>query len=91
VLAVAVTVIEVALILTLMASGDGKSPELARDTVYAAVMISCNGIVGLCLLTGALRRRVAVFNPEGTGAAFATVATLAVLSLVLPWVLAVSP
>jgi Ca2+:H+ antiporter len=47
-------------------------------------MISSNGIVGLCLLTGALRRRVAVFNPEGTGAAFATVATLAVLSLVLP-------
>ena len=40
--------------------------SLARDTVFAAVMITCNGILGLSLLLGALRRRVAVFNPEGT-------------------------
>lgn len=84
VLAVAVTIIEVALIVTLMADGGDKSSTLARDTVFAAVMITCNGIVGLCLLTAALRHRVAVFNPEGTGAALATVATLATLSLVLP-------
>ncbi|WP_190139703.1 calcium:proton antiporter [Streptomyces longispororuber] len=84
VLAVAVTIIEVALIVTLMADGGDKSSTLARDTVFAAVMITCNGIVGLCLLTTALRHRVAVFNPEGTGAALATVATLATLSLVLP-------
>ncbi|GHE36810.1 ionic transporter y4hA [Streptomyces vinaceus] len=84
VLAVAVTVIEVALIVTLMADGGDKTASLARDTVFAAVMITCNGIVGLSLLVGALRNRVAVFNPEGSGAALATVATLAVLSLVLP-------
>ncbi|MGW2368799.1 calcium:proton antiporter [Streptomyces sp. NPDC001667] len=84
VLAVAVTVIEVALIVTLMADGGEKSSTLARDTVFAAVMITCNGIVGLSLLVCALRRRVAVFNAEGTGAAFGTVATLAGLSLVLP-------
>ena len=84
VLAVAVTIIEVALIVTLMMDGGDKSATLARDTVFAAVMITCNGLVGLCLLVGALRHRVAVFNPEGTGAAFATVATLAGLSLVLP-------
>ncbi|MFD8548174.1 calcium:proton antiporter [Streptomyces sp. NPDC059649] len=84
VLAVAVTVIEVALIVTLMADGGEKSAALARDTVFAAVMITCNGIVGLCLLVGALKRKVAVFNAEGTGAALATVATVAGLSLVLP-------
>ncbi|MEU9300843.1 ionic transporter y4hA [Streptomyces sp. NPDC048269] len=84
VLAVAVTVIEVALIVTLMAGGGDKASSLARDTVFAAVMITCNGIVGLSLLVGALRNRVAVFNAEGSGAALATVATLAVLSLVLP-------
>ncbi|WP_405654312.1 calcium:proton antiporter [Streptomyces sp. RK9] len=84
VLAVAVTIIEVALIVTLMVDGGDKSSTLARDTVFAAVMITCNGILGLCLLTGALRHRVAVFNSEGTGAALATVATLATLSLVLP-------
>ncbi|HEX6444035.1 MAG TPA: hypothetical protein VF053_03025 [Streptosporangiales bacterium] len=84
VLAVAVTVIEVALIVTLMASGGPKAASLARDTVFAAVMITCNGIVGLSLLVGALRYRLTVFNPEGSGAELATVATLATLSLVLP-------
>ncbi|MFF3290876.1 calcium:proton antiporter [Streptomyces sp. NPDC003023] len=84
VLAVAVTVIEVALIVTLMVDGGPKSASLARDTVFAAVMITCNGIVGVSLLVAALRNRVAVFNAEGSGAALATVATLATLSLVLP-------
>jgi Ca2+:H+ antiporter len=85
VLAVAVTVIEVALILTLMvSSGPEEAATLARDTVFAAVMITCNGIVGVSLLVGALRRRVASFNAEGTATALATVSTLATLSLVLP-------
>ncbi|GGW28734.1 MULTISPECIES: calcium:proton antiporter [Streptomyces] len=84
VLAVAVTIIEVALIVTLMADGGDKGSTLARDTVFAAVMITCNGIVGLCLLVASLRHGTAIFNPEGTGAALATVATLATLSLVLP-------
>lgn len=84
VLAVAVTIIEVALIVTLMAGAPVKNATLARDTVFAAVMITCNGILGLSILLTALRHRVAVFNAEGTGAAFATIATLATLSLVLP-------
>jgi Ca2+:H+ antiporter len=84
VLAVSVTVIEVGLIVTLMADGGPAAGTLARDTVFAAVMISCNGILGLSLLVGALRRHVAIFQPEGTGAALATVLTLATLSLVLP-------
>ena len=84
VLAVAVTVIEVGLIVALMINGGDKTQALARDTVFAAVMITCNGILGLSLLIGALRRRVTVFNPEGTGGALATVATLATLSLVVP-------
>jgi Ca2+:H+ antiporter len=84
VLAVAVTVIEVALIVTLMA-GDGRdTATLARDTVFAAVMLTMNGIVGLSLLVGALKHHLAVFNPEGTGSALATVVTLAGLTLVLP-------
>ncbi|GAA2428495.1 ionic transporter y4hA [Streptomyces macrosporus] len=84
ILAVAVTVIEVGLVITLMASGGAGAATLARDTVFAAVMITCNGIVGLSLLVTALRHRVAVFNPEGTGAMLGTVITLATLSLVLP-------
>jgi Ca2+:H+ antiporter len=84
ILAVAVTVIEVALIVTLMISGGEKSQSLARDTVFAAVMITVNGILGISLLVGALRRRIAVFNPEGTGGALAVIAAIATLSLVLP-------
>jgi Ca2+:H+ antiporter len=84
VLAVAVTVIEVALIVTLMASGGKDSASLARDTVFAAVMITCNGIVGLSLFVGARRYGLISFNAEGTGAALATVTTLAVMTMVVP-------
>lgn len=84
VLAVAVTVIEVALIVTLMISGGSQAESLARDTVFAAVMITCNGIVGISILTAALRGRVASFNAEGSATAFATVITLTTLCLVLP-------
>jgi Ca2+:H+ antiporter len=83
VLAVAVTVIEVALIVTLMAGG-GETRSLARDTVFAAVMISCNGIVGLSIFIGTIRRRVVSFNAEGSGGALAMVITLATLCLVVP-------
>jgi len=84
VLAVAVTVIEVGLIITLMISGGPETASLARDTVFAAVMITTNGIVGISLLVGAWRHGLMAFNAEGTGAALATVATLATLCLVLP-------
>jgi Ca2+:H+ antiporter len=84
VLAVAVTVIEVALVVTLMVSGGRGSASLARDTVFAALMISTTGIVGLSLLVGARRFHVTLFNAEGSGAALATVTTLGTLSLVLP-------
>src|SRR5262245_32496320 len=66
VLAVAVTVIEVALIVTLVLDGGGDAATLARDTVFAAVIITCNGIVGLSLLAGTLRKNVVPFNAEGT-------------------------
>jgi len=67
-----------------MASGGEDASTLARDTVFAAVMITTNGIVGIALLVGALKYHTTLFNPEGSGAALATVATLATLGLVLP-------
>ena len=84
VLAVAVTVIEVALIVTLMIAGAGTAQTLARDTVFAAVILTCNGIVGLSILAATRRESVVSFNAEGSGAALATVATLSTLGLVLP-------
>jgi Ca2+:H+ antiporter len=81
---VAVTVIEVALIVTLMIAGAGAAETLARDTVFAAVIITVNGIVGLSIVAGTRRGSAVTFNAAGTGAALATVATLTTLGLVLP-------
>jgi Ca2+:H+ antiporter len=84
VLAVAVTVIEVALIVSVMISAPGEKAGLARDTVFAAVMIVCNGIVGLCLLWGGARHHEQGFQVHGASAALAVLATLTILTLVLP-------
>lgn len=84
ILAMAVTVIEVALIVSLMLFGSSAQDTLARDTVFATVMIVCNGIVGLCLLAGAIRNHVAVFRVEGSSPALAVLMPLTTLSLVLP-------
>jgi Ca2+:H+ antiporter len=84
VLAIAVTVIEVALVVSMMLSGSPFAAELARDTVFAAVMIVCNGVVGVCLLVGGLRHHSIAFRVEGTSPALATLAALSTLTLVLP-------
>jgi Ca2+:H+ antiporter len=83
VLAVAVTIIEVALIVSVTITVAGKA-GLARDTVFAAIMIACNGIVGLCLLVGGMRHREQGFQIEGASAALAVLAPLAILTLMLP-------
>lgn len=84
VLALAITVIEVSLIVALMLTGGDATSALARDTVFATVMIICNGVVGLCLLLGAMRHRVLAFRVEGTSPALSVLATLTTLTLVLP-------
>jgi Ca2+:H+ antiporter len=84
VLALAVTVIEVALIVSVMLGGGPDAPTLARDTVFAAVMIICNGLVGLCLLVGGIRHYAQGFQAHGATAALAVLAALMVLCLVLP-------
>jgi Ca2+:H+ antiporter len=84
VLAVAVTVIEVALIVSVMLTAGPEKAGLARDTVFAAVMLVCNGIVGLCLLVGGIRHREQDFQIRGASAALAVLASLSVLTLVIP-------
>jgi Ca2+:H+ antiporter len=91
ILALAVTVIEVALIVTLMASGGDKAASLARDTVFAAVMITCNGILGLSLVVGSLRHRTQQFRVHASGSALAVITALVTLSLVLPTFTTSSP
>jgi Ca2+:H+ antiporter len=84
ILALAVTAIEVGLILTLMQAEPEKAQSLARDTVFAAVMVILNLIMGLCLLVGSLRHHEQSFQRTGMGAALATLTVLTVVTLVLP-------
>lgn len=84
VLALAVTIIEVALIVTIMLTGGLDKSTLPRDTIFSAIMVICNGLVGLCLLIGALHHREQTFNILGSNAALATLVALTTLSLVLP-------
>jgi Ca2+:H+ antiporter len=84
ILAVAVTVIEASLILSMMFTGGENTDVLPRDTIYAAIMIICNGVVGLCLLTGGLAHREQTFRVEGAGAGFAALIVMSALTLVIP-------
>jgi Ca2+:H+ antiporter len=84
VLAVAVTVIEVALIVSVMIAAPADKAGLARDTVFAAVMIVCNGIVGVCLLGGGARHHEQGFQVHAASAALAVLAALTTLTLILP-------
>ena len=83
ILTIAVIVIEVALIASLMLSPDA-SPSLARDTVFAVIMIVCNGLVGLCIVVGGLRYREQGFRVTGASLYITVLGALATLTLVLP-------
>jgi Ca2+:H+ antiporter len=82
-LTLAVTVIEVALIATIML-GDKPVPALARDTVFAVVMIVCNGLVGVCILVGGLRYREQDFQVTGSNLYLSVLIVLATITLILP-------
>jgi Ca2+:H+ antiporter len=84
VLALAVTLIEVALIITLMISGGDEATSLVRDTVFATIMIIINGLLGLCLLIGGRHFGEQSFGLHGVSASLATLAAMASLTLVLP-------
>ena len=84
VLALAVTIIEVALIVSVMIMGGDATGRLARDTVFAAVMIVCNGIVGLCLLAGGMRHGEQGFQLRGANAALSVLIALTTLTMVFP-------
>jgi Ca2+:H+ antiporter len=84
VLAVAVTVIEASLILSIMFTGGEDAAVLPRDTIYAAVMIICSGVVGVCVLVGGLAHHEQSFRVEGSGAGLAALIAMSALVLVLP-------
>lgn len=84
ILALAVTIIEGALIVSMMLSDAEAAQTLARDTVFAAIMIVLNGIIGVCLLVGGHHYIEQRYTQYGVSAGLAMIATLAGLALVLP-------
>lgn len=91
VLALAVTCIEAGLIVSLMVADPARNAALARNSLFAVVMIVLNGLIGACLVIGDLRYRRVEFRLEGTTGALVTLATLAVLTLVEPNVTDTAP
>jgi Ca2+:H+ antiporter len=82
-LTLSVTIIEVALIATIMLGEQGVT-TLARDTVFAVVMIVCNGLVGVCILAGGLRYREQDIQVSGSSLYLSVLAVLATITLILP-------
>jgi len=84
VLALSVTIIEVALIVSMMLAGNEGSEFIARDAIFATVMIIMNGVIGLCIFVGGLKHHELSFRNEGTNSALAVLTALATFILVLP-------
>jgi Ca2+:H+ antiporter len=82
-LTLAVTIIEVALIATIML-GEKEVPTLARDTVFAVVMIVCNGLVGVCIFIGGLRYREQDFQVSGANLYLSVLFVMATITMILP-------
>ncbi len=84
VLAIAVTIIEVSLIISFLLAATQGSENVARDTVYSTVMIVLNGVVGLCLVAGGKRHYEQSFRLEGVSSALSILGTLAIFTLIFP-------
>jgi Ca2+:H+ antiporter len=82
-LTLSVTIIEVALIATIML-GEHAATTLARDTVFAVVMIVCNGLVGICILIGGLRYREQDIQVSGSSLYLSVLSVLATITLIMP-------
>ncbi|WP_216266687.1 calcium:proton antiporter [Polynucleobacter hallstattensis] len=91
VLAISVTIIEVSLIIAMMIAGHEGSEFIARDAVFATVMIVINGVIGLCIFMGGFKHHEMSFRNEGTNSALAVLTALATFILVMPMVTTSTP
>lgn len=85
ILAFSITIIEVGIIVSLMINGNSwETNTLVRDTVVAANMIILTGIIGLCILVGAIKYKEQTFTLQGVSTALITLTTILALTLILP-------
>ncbi|WP_127089872.1 calcium:proton antiporter [Aquabacter cavernae] len=83
VLTFSVTLIEVSVLVSLMLHGE-NNPTLAREAVLSTVMFVLTGVVGICLLMGALRHREQVIQQQGVSGYLSVILAISVLALILP-------
>lgn len=83
VLTISVIIIEVSLMAAIILHGE-NNPTLARDAMFATLMIVLNGMVGTALLMGALRYWEQEYNLEGARSFLVVIASLAVFALIMP-------
>ncbi|MDR2220234.1 MAG: ionic transporter y4hA [Methylobacillus sp.] len=83
VLALAVTVIEVGLIVAIMLGGK-SNPTLMRDSIHAVVMLVLHGLAGLCIVVATFRHREAEFRVQGVNAYLGVLIPMAMLVMVVP-------
>ena len=91
VLSISVTIIEVSLIIAMILAGHEGSEFIARDAVFATVMIVMNGVVGLCIFMGGLKHHELAFRNEGTNSALGVLTAMATFILVMPIVTVSTP
>lgn len=91
VLSISVMIIEVSLIIAMMLSGHEGSEFIARDAVFATVMIVVNGVIGLCIFVGGFKHHELSFRNEGTNSALAVLTAMATFILVMPMVTVSTP
>jgi Ca2+:H+ antiporter len=84
ILALCITIIETTLIVSLMLAGNEGSEVIARDAVFATIMIIMNGVIGMCIFIGGLSHYEMTFRNEGTNSMLAVLSALATFILVLP-------
>ena len=91
VLALAVTIIEVSLIASMMLAGHEGAEFIARDAVFATVMIILNGVIGLCIFMGGRKHYEMGFRSDGAMSSLSVLATLVTFTMVMPIVTTSTP
>jgi len=84
ILAICITILEVSLIVSLMVAGGEHATTYARDTVFAAIMLILNGILGICIWIGGVKYREQFFARTSATTYLVSLVAILVMTLILP-------
>lgn len=84
ILAICITILEAGLIISFMLSGGEGAMTYARDTIFAAVMLILNGILGICIWIGSVKYKEQLFMPSSATTYLVSLISILVLTMILP-------